>query len=94
MALGRDCFLAPSVRCFPGRGKSHTSLLLGGTRTYNRPASFFGGLDVPQVLAQRDHGAVARWRAEQQPANAPVRRQARSLLARWQAQKHALNLGS
>ena len=62
--------------------ESHTSLLLEHPH-YTRPASF-RGLDVPQVLRSGDHGAVARWRAEQQQQRTRQRRP--DLYARWQAQ--------
>jgi len=62
--------------------ESHTSLLLEHPH-YTRPASF-RGLEVPQVLRSGDHGAVARWRAEQQQQRTRQRRP--DLYARWQAQ--------
>jgi tRNA (guanine37-N1)-methyltransferase len=40
---------------------------------YTRPPSF-RGLDVPEVLMSGDHGAVARWRAEQATARTRDRR--------------------
>jgi len=57
--------LAPSVPLLPDRGKA-TPPCCWSTRT--TPAASFPALDVPQVAAQRDHGAVAVWRAEQQAA--------------------------
>jgi len=62
--------------------ESHTSLLLEHPH-YTRPASF-RGLEVPQVLRSGDHGAIARWRAEQQQQRTLQRRP--DLYARWQAQ--------
>jgi tRNA (guanine37-N1)-methyltransferase len=41
---------------------SMASLLEGPV--YTRPPSW-RGLDVPEVLASGDHGAIARWRMEQ-----------------------------
>jgi len=46
---------------------------------YTRPAEF-GGLGVPEVLCSGDHGAVARWRAEQ--ARERTRRRRPDLLKR------------
>jgi tRNA (guanine37-N1)-methyltransferase len=46
---------------------------------YTRPPTF-RGLDVPPILTSGDHGAVARWRAEQARARTTVRRP--DLLAR------------
>ena len=40
---------------------------------YTRPPSF-RGLDVPAILTSGDHGAVARWRAEQARARTVARR--------------------
>src|SRR6478736_6332 len=40
---------------------------------YTRPATF-RGLDVPSILTSGDHGAVARWRAEQARARTHARR--------------------
>ncbi|NQV10708.1 MAG: tRNA (guanosine(37)-N1)-methyltransferase TrmD [Cyanobacteria bacterium] len=78
------------VRLLPGTlgaaasldDESHTSLLLEHPH-YTRPASF-RGLEVPQVLRSGDHGAIARWRAEQQQQRTQERRP--DLYARWQVQ--------
>src|SRR6476646_4609364 len=40
---------------------------------YTRPATF-NGMDVPAILTSGDHGAVARWRAEQARARTHARR--------------------
>ena len=40
---------------------------------YTRPATF-RGLDVPAILTSGDHGAVARWRAEQARTRTRARR--------------------
>jgi len=40
---------------------------------YTRPPSF-RGMDVPEILTSGDHGAVARWRAEQATARTRERR--------------------
>ena len=40
---------------------------------YTRPATF-RGVDVPSILTSGDHGAVARWRAEQARARTRERR--------------------
>ena len=60
------------VRLLPGtvgteaclEEESHSALLLEHPH-YTRPASF-RGLEVPAVLRSGDHGAIARWRADQQ----------------------------
>ncbi len=60
-----------AVRLVPGvlgnpesaRGESFGAGLLEGPQ-YTRPA-VFRDLEVPAVLRSGDHGAVARWRAEQ-----------------------------
>jgi tRNA (guanine37-N1)-methyltransferase len=46
--------------------ESHSAELEGGAEYphYTRPAEF-RGWTVPQVLCSGDHGAIARWRAEQ-----------------------------
>ena len=46
--------------------ESHSDELEGGAEypQYTRPAEF-RGWTVPDVLLSGDHGAVARWRAEQ-----------------------------
>ena len=76
------------VRLLPGTvGKaaslveeSHSALLLEHPH-YTRPASF-RGMEVPAVLRSGDHGAIARWRAEQQQQRTRERRP--DLFARWQ----------
>ena len=40
---------------------------------YTRPPSF-RGMDVPEILTSGDHGAVARWRAEQASTRTRERR--------------------
>jgi 2-C-methyl-D-erythritol 2,4-cyclodiphosphate synthase len=47
---------------------------------YTRPASF-RGMEVPAVLRSGDHGAIARWRSEQQRLRTRDRRP--DLYARW-----------
>jgi tRNA (guanine-N1)-methyltransferase len=79
------------VRLLPGtvgtaqslEQESHSALLLEHPH-YTRPASF-RGQEVPQVLRSGDHGAIARWRQEQQLARTRERRA--DLLALWQAQQ-------
>jgi tRNA (guanine-N1)-methyltransferase len=63
--------------------ESHSSLLLEHPH-YTRPAVFLG-MEVPAVLRSGDHGAIARWRAEQQEQRTAKRRP--DLFARWQAQQ-------
>lgn len=78
------------VRLLPGtvgsavclEEESHSSLLLEHPH-YTRPASF-RGLEVPAVLRSGDHGAVARWRLEQQQQRTAERRP--DLYRRWQAE--------
>ena len=60
--------------------ESHSTLLLEHPH-YTRPASF-RGMEVPAVLRSGDHGAIARWRAEQQQQRTRERRP--DLYARWQ----------
>jgi tRNA (guanine37-N1)-methyltransferase len=75
------------VRLLPGtvgtaaslEEESHSDLLLEHPH-YTRPASF-RGQEVPQVLRSGDHGAIARWRAEQQRQRTRERRP--DLWARW-----------
>ena len=62
--------------------ESHSSLLLEHPH-FTRPANF-RGLEVPEVLRSGDHGAIARWRNEQQQERTKQRRP--DLYARWQAQ--------
>ncbi|EAQ76027.1 putative bifuntional enzyme: tRNA methyltransferase;2-C-methyl-D-erythritol 2,4-cyclodiphosphate synthase [Synechococcus sp. WH 5701] len=63
--------------------ESHSALLLEHPH-YTRPAEF-RGLAVPQVLRSGDHGAIARWRAEQQQERTKRRRP--DLYRRWQEQQ-------
>ncbi|MFN9620135.1 MAG: tRNA (guanosine(37)-N1)-methyltransferase TrmD [Synechococcaceae cyanobacterium] len=75
------------VRLLPGtvgsaaslEEESHSDLLLEHPH-YTRPA-VFRGLAVPEVLRSGDHGAIARWRAEQQQQRTRERRP--DLWARW-----------
>ncbi|MCX5969306.1 MAG: tRNA (guanosine(37)-N1)-methyltransferase TrmD [Cyanobacteria bacterium] len=62
--------------------ESHSTLLLEHPH-YTRPASF-RGLEVPAVLRSGDHGAIARWRLQQQRDRTAARRP--DLFARWQQQ--------
>jgi len=59
--------------------ESHSTLLLEHPH-YTRPATF-RGMEVPAVLRSGDHGAIARWRAEQQQQRTRERRP--DLYARW-----------
>ena len=61
--------------------ESHSSLLLEHPH-YTRPAEF-RGMAVPEVLRSGDHGAIARWRLQQQQQRTQARRP--DLFARWQA---------
>jgi tRNA (guanine-N1)-methyltransferase len=78
------------VRLLPGtvgseaclEEESHSALLLEHPH-YTRPAEF-RGMSVPDVLRSGDHGAIARWRAEQQQQRTSERRP--DLFERWQAQ--------
>ncbi|MCT0208555.1 tRNA (guanosine(37)-N1)-methyltransferase TrmD [Synechococcus sp. CS-1332] len=80
------------VRLLPGtvgspdclEAESHSSLLLEHPH-YTRPAEF-RGMAVPEVLRSGDHGAIARWRQEQQVARTRERRA--DLLALWQAEQN------
>jgi tRNA (guanine37-N1)-methyltransferase len=63
--------------------ESHSTLLLEHPH-YTRPASF-RGLEVPAVLRSGDHGAIARWRLQQQRDRTAARRP--DLFARWQQQQ-------
>jgi len=63
--------------------ESHSDLLLEHPH-YTRPASF-RGQEVPPVLRSGDHGAIARWRAEQQQQRTRERRP--DLWARWLRQR-------
>ncbi|MCS5692561.1 tRNA (guanosine(37)-N1)-methyltransferase TrmD [Cyanobium sp. FGCU-6] len=75
------------VRLLPGtvgtaaslEEESHSALLLEHPQ-YTRPAEF-RGMEVPPVLRSGDHGAIARWRAEQQRLRTAERRP--DLHARW-----------
>ncbi|MCX5948692.1 MAG: tRNA (guanosine(37)-N1)-methyltransferase TrmD [Cyanobacteria bacterium] len=60
--------------------ESHSALLLEHPH-YTRPASF-RDLEVPAVLRSGDHGAIARWRLQQQQERTAERRP--DLYARWQ----------
>ncbi|MFZ9849104.1 MAG: tRNA (guanosine(37)-N1)-methyltransferase TrmD, partial [Vulcanococcus sp.] len=62
--------------------ESHSALLLEHPH-YTRPATF-REMEVPAVLRSGDHGAIARWRAEQQQQRTRERRP--DLYARWQKQ--------
>jgi 2-C-methyl-D-erythritol 2,4-cyclodiphosphate synthase len=76
------------VRLLPGtvgsaaslEEESHSALLLEHPQ-YTRPASF-RGMEVPPVLRSGDHGAIARWRTEQQQQRTRERRP--DLHAAWQ----------
>jgi tRNA (guanine-N1)-methyltransferase len=78
------------VRLLPGtvgteaclEEESHSALLLEHPH-YTRPATF-REMEVPAVLRSGDHGAIARWRAEQQQQRTRERRP--DLYARWQKQ--------
>ena len=79
------------VRLLPGtvgteaclEEESHSALLLEHPH-YTRPADF-RGMTVPDVLRSGDHGAIARWRVQQQQERTQQRRP--DLYARWQAQQ-------
>ena len=79
------------VRLLPGtvgteaclEEESHSALLLEHPH-YTRPADF-RGMSVPEVLRSGDHGAIARWRAQQQQKRTSDRRP--DLFERWQAQQ-------
>jgi tRNA (guanine-N1)-methyltransferase len=79
------------VRLLPGtvgteaclEEESHSALLLEHPH-YTRPADF-RGMTVPEVLRSGDHGAIARWRSQQQQERTQQRRP--DLYARWQAQQ-------
>ena len=62
--------------------ESHSAGLLEHPH-YTRPATF-REMEVPAVLRSGDHGAIARWRAEQQKARTQLRRP--DLWAQWQAE--------
>jgi tRNA (guanine-N1)-methyltransferase len=75
------------VRLLPGtvgsaaslEEESHSALLLEHPQ-YTRPAEFRGA-EVPEVLRSGDHGAIARWRLEQQRRRTRERRP--DLYERW-----------
>jgi tRNA (guanine-N1)-methyltransferase len=79
------------VRLLPGtvgtasclEDESHSDGLLEHPH-YTRPADF-RGMAVPEVLRSGDHGAIERWRAQQQQQRTLQRRP--DLYARWQAQQ-------
>ncbi|MBW0165977.1 MAG: tRNA (guanosine(37)-N1)-methyltransferase TrmD [Vulcanococcus sp.] len=79
------------VRLLPGtvgteaclEEESHSALLLEHPH-YTRPADF-RGMTVPDVLRSGDHGAIARWRSQQQQQRTQQRRP--DLYDRWQAQQ-------
>jgi tRNA (guanine-N1)-methyltransferase len=76
------------VRLLPGtqaclEEESHSAGLLEHPH-YTRPAEF-RGMAVPPVLRSGDHGAIARWRLEQQKQRTQQRRP--DLFERWQAQQ-------
>jgi len=79
------------VRLLPGTvgtascldDESHSAGLLEHPH-YTRPADF-RGMAVPEVLRSGDHGAIARWRTQQQQQRTLQRRP--DLYARWQAQQ-------
>jgi tRNA (guanine-N1)-methyltransferase len=81
------------VRLLPGtvgtaaslEEESHSSLLLEHPH-YTRPAEF-RGMVVPEVLRSGDHGAIARWRAEQQQERTRQRRP--DLHQRWLDQQRS-----
>ena len=80
------------VRLLPGtvgtaaslEEESHSAGLLEHPH-YTRPAEF-RGMAVPEVLRSGDHGAIARWRFEQQQQRTRERRP--DLYARWQQPQH------
>jgi len=63
--------------------ESHSAGLLEHPH-YTRPAEF-QGQQVPEVLRSGDHGAIARWRTQQQQQRTRERRP--DLWAKWQAQQ-------
>jgi tRNA (guanine-N1)-methyltransferase len=81
------------VRLLPGtvgapaslEEESHSELLLEHPH-YTRPAEF-RGMTVPEVLRSGDHGAIARWRQEQQQQRTLRRRP--DLHARWLESREA-----
>ncbi|MFM7676533.1 MAG: tRNA (guanosine(37)-N1)-methyltransferase TrmD [Synechococcus sp.] len=85
------------VRLLPGtvgtpaclEEESHSALLLEHPH-YTRPAEF-RGLAVPEVLRSGDHGAIARWRQQQQIERTRQRRP--DLYERWRQQEKLEPLG-
>jgi tRNA (guanine37-N1)-methyltransferase len=79
------------VRLLPGtvgtesclEDESHSALLLEHPH-YTRPAEF-RGMEVPAVLRSGDHGAIARWRHNQQVERTRDRRP--DLYALWEQQQ-------
>ncbi len=79
------------VRLLPGtvgtesclEDESHSALLLEHPH-YTRPAAFCG-MEVPAVLRSGDHGAIARWRHDQQVERTRDRRP--DLYALWEQQQ-------
>jgi tRNA (guanine-N1)-methyltransferase len=79
------------VRLLPGTvgtascldDESHSAGLLEHPH-YTRPADF-RGMAVPEVLRSGDHGAIERWRTQQQQQRTQERRP--DLYGRWQAQQ-------
>ncbi|MCP9809569.1 tRNA (guanosine(37)-N1)-methyltransferase TrmD [Cyanobium sp. HWJ4-Hawea] len=79
------------VRLLPGtvgtaaslEEESHSTLLLEHPH-YTRPADF-RGMEVPAVLRSGDHGAIARWRNQQQQERTAQRRP--DLFSRWEKQQ-------
>jgi tRNA (guanine-N1)-methyltransferase len=79
------------VRLLPGTvgtascldDESHSAGLLEHPH-YTRPADF-RGMAVPEVLRSGDHGAIERWRTQQQKQRTQERRP--DLYGRWQAQQ-------
>ncbi|TVS06366.1 MAG: tRNA (guanosine(37)-N1)-methyltransferase TrmD [Cyanobium sp. PLM2.Bin73] len=86
------------VRLLPGtvgtaaslEEESHSALLLEHPH-YTRPAEF-RGMAVPEVLRSGDHGAIARWRQEQQRQRTRQRRP--DLYARWESAQQAAQQAS
>jgi tRNA (guanine37-N1)-methyltransferase len=85
------------VRLLPGtvgspaclEAESHSALLLEHPH-YTRPAEF-RGMEVPAVLRSGDHGAIARWRHEQQLERTRERRP--DLYERWCRQQEGSTAG-
>jgi tRNA (guanine-N1)-methyltransferase len=63
--------------------ESHSSSLLEHPH-YTRPANF-RHMEVPELLRSGDHGAIARWRFDQQLLRTRQRRA--DLYARWLEQQ-------